>query len=81
LGKRSFFPEGWIERLLEQRIINSPSFPRKDKNEDSGPRPGRWFHAGTDRTVKMLAKVGYTIVERDVGLVHRDPIIHFRKLA
>jgi hypothetical protein len=43
------------------------------------PGPGRWFHAGTKETVAMLKDVGYIVVEEDIGLVHRDPIIHFRK--
>ena len=40
---------------------------------------GRWHDAGADRTCEMLEQVGYEIVEKDVGTIPRDPIIHFRK--
>jgi SAM-dependent methyltransferase len=50
-------------------------------DRDNVARPGRWFDAGKDRTVKMLREVGYEIVAEDMGLDFRSPIIHFRKPA
>jgi hypothetical protein len=32
-----------------------------------------------DRACAMLESVGFEIVERDVEVIPRDPIIHFRK--
>lgn len=46
---------------------------------DDDPSPGRWYHAGTDRTCEMLTKHGYQILDKDVGTVMRDPIIYFVK--
>lgn len=40
---------------------------------------GTWHDAGEERTCEMLEKVGYKIIEADVGTVPRDPIIHFMK--
>lgn len=45
--------------------------------QDVIPMPGRWFHAGIDRTCTMLEGFGYEIVDKDVGTVPRDPIIQF----
>jgi hypothetical protein len=68
-----------IARAFGIRLIGRTRLTFKDKNEDLQPRPGRWFQAGTDRTVSMLQEVGYEVVNRDIGLITRDPIIHFRK--
>jgi phospholipid N-methyltransferase len=51
----------------------------KDPHEDTEPSPGRWYHAGLPRTTALLERLGYEIVTADVGVCHRDPIIHFRK--
>lgn len=53
---------------------------QQDK-EDSSPRPGRWYHAGVDRTCEFLESVGWKVLNRDVGLCPRDPIVHFKKPA
>jgi hypothetical protein len=51
----------------------------KDVREDQEPSPGRWYHAGLERTCLMLLEKGYQIVTPDVGVNFRDPVIHFRK--
>jgi len=40
---------------------------------------GHWHDAGVERTCEMLEKIGYKIVESDIGLLPRDPMIHFIK--
>lgn len=52
---------------------------RLDPNEDDRPRPGRWYHAGVERTCEMLRQTGYSIVHEDVGTDFRSPIIEFSK--
>jgi hypothetical protein len=52
---------------------------RKNPNEDNIPSPGRWYHAGIERTCMMLEELGYEIIDPDIGAVYRDPIIHFLK--
>lgn len=51
-----------------------------DVNEDQLPRPGRWYHMGTDAACELLRGLGMEILERDMGINVRDPLIHFRKL-
>jgi hypothetical protein len=41
--------------------------------------PGRWYHAGIDRTGNTLKELGWEVVDADIGVVPRDPIVHFRK--
>jgi hypothetical protein len=55
-----------------------PNFLNSD--EDDTPTPGRWYHAGVERTCLMLQNAGYKIIDSDVGTCHRDPIIHFTKV-
>lgn len=38
-----------------------------------------WYHAGAQETCKFLESIGLEIVNPDVGLCVRDPIIHFRR--
>jgi hypothetical protein len=51
----------------------------KDPDPDDIPNPGRWYDAGLERTCRMLRDLSYRIVDPDVGVNHRDPIIHFAK--
>lgn len=63
-------------KLTKKYRIPNKRFP---ENEDNEPTPGRWYHAGVQRTCEMLTKIGYEVIDADVGAVHRDPIIHFTK--
>jgi len=48
-------------------------------DENDEPKPGRWYHSGTQRTCAMLEEAGYRIADPDVGTCLRDPVIHFIK--
>ena len=85
-GKRAFVwgtlpasRRSQLERLLGARPVARTRVPYKDKREDLAPRPGRWFHSGAKETARMFAEYGYSVVSEDVGVVHRDPILHLRK--
>lgn len=60
----------WIARRYALRPL--------DIAEDDELRPGRWYHAGTDRTCDMLRSKGFVVVDDDMGIDHRSPMIHFR---
>jgi hypothetical protein len=62
-------------RRLRPKQALAPKSP--DPNDD--PAPGRWYHAGVDRTCEMLERLSYRIIEPDMGVNHRDPVIHFTK--
>ncbi|MGI8642048.1 MAG: hypothetical protein ACR2MG_19120 [Pyrinomonadaceae bacterium] len=44
-----------------------------------GDSQGHWVDAGAERTCEMLEKIGYKVLDSDVGTLPRDPIIHFMK--
>jgi hypothetical protein len=41
--------------------------------------PGQWCHAGIQETCRVLLSLGWQVIDPDVGVNLRDPIIHFRK--
>ena len=56
--------------------VTKPTFRKVDDFADG---QGHWYDAGTERTCEMLEKIGYKVVDADVGTSPRDPIIHFVK--
>ena len=46
---------------------------------DDIPAPGRWYHAGSERTCELLQKLSYRVINSDMGVNHRDPVIHFTR--
>lgn len=72
---RRYLPLKWL--LLYFLKVKKLEFKKKDEDDD--PKPGRWYHAGIERTCSLLREIGYIIVDSDVGTILRDPIIHFIK--
>jgi len=52
-----------------------------DLHEDDAPRPGRWYHAGTAETSRLLREVGFNVLDEDMGVDPASPMIHFRKAS
>lgn len=75
----------WLIRWPAQKCANiwgwisKRGMKKQDLSEHTEPVPGRWYHAGTDQTCKMLEACGYTILDKDIGVDYRNPIIHFVK--
>ena len=44
---------------------------------DEEPSPGRWYDTGTSRLAAFLEERGYVVCDEDMGLTHRDPVVHF----
>jgi hypothetical protein len=66
-------------RLL-WRVIDRlwrPPLPVRSKDEDMCPRPHRWYHLGVAAACELLERNGYRIVDPDVGVSHRDVVVHF----
>jgi len=61
------------------RTFSKTMQPLSLKSGDFGDNQGHWYDAGAGRTCEMLEKIGYKIIESDVGLFPRDPMIHFIK--
>lgn len=60
-------------------VFKTHKVERLSAQEEDMPKPGRWYHLGTERAVTMLQEAGFKVLDPDVGVNHRDPIIHFEK--
>lgn len=61
------------------RLVGTALYLPLDKNQVDNLRPGRWFHIGVDRMAEIATEAGLTVVQPDVDILFRDPIIQFRK--
>lgn len=73
----------WLRRLLE-RIMRQIEDRRLDGyrrhiEAPEGPEGSWWYDATTDRSVAMLERLGYRVIDADVGIDPRSPIIHFTR--
>lgn len=48
-------------------------------NEPKEPLPGRWYHLGTRWFRQTLEDIGFTVIDQDIGVNLRDPIVKFAK--
>lgn len=72
--KRNLAPLKWMFGYFAKKT--ETAFLQVD---DFDSKQGQWHDAGTERTCRMLEKIGYKIIDSDVGTIPRDPIIHFIK--
>jgi hypothetical protein len=70
-GRRWNLLRAIIERLVPPSYLSTP---RMEK-----PISGGWYHLGVPAAVQALEEAGFEIVEADMRLNSRDPLIHFRK--
>jgi SAM-dependent methyltransferase len=66
-------------KFFGNRMINSRISKQEDLEGTHAKSAGRWYHWGLDRACEVIEREGFTIVERDMEIVARDPVIHFRK--
>lgn len=71
----------WLRALVERvvrRVEDRHLEPyRRHIEAPEGPAGSWWYDAGTERTAAMLERLGYRVVDSDVGIDPRSPIIHF----
>jgi Methyltransferase domain len=73
-----FRPVVWLWEALWKTAHPGNLNPISDRvpaDRTAGP----WYHMGTDEACRMLEDSGYSIVDSDCGVNHRDPMIHFVK--
>ncbi|HEY8901186.1 MAG TPA: class I SAM-dependent methyltransferase [Chthoniobacterales bacterium] len=92
-ANRDTSPEGWWDNVIPNRpryalfkrlFLELASRHRRGPVKLSAsrkPSPGRWYHAGAQRTAEMLTELGYRVHAVDVGSCLRDPIVHFQRLV
>ncbi len=68
----------YTRRYLRNKLYGGVNFLLLDKN-DISLTPGKWYHAGISETCRVLESIGWQVINPDINLSHRDPIILFRK--
>jgi len=66
----------WIIISVLYRLF---PYSKLNQSEDQNPKPGRWFNYGRERACNFLQSKGFEIVEKDMEVNNRDPLIHFCK--
>ncbi|MCU0238682.1 MAG: class I SAM-dependent methyltransferase [Pyrinomonadaceae bacterium] len=61
------------------RTFSKMTRPTFTKIDDFADAQGHWHDAGEARTCEMLEKLGYKVINSDVGTIPRDVIVHFMK--
>lgn len=64
-----------------RRSLEEPHEPLLLDQHDGSLAAGKWYHAGIEETCQLLESIGWKVVNPDVGMSHRDPIVHFIKPA
>ena len=72
----------WVRRLVERvaRHVEARRLERYRRHIElpQGPAGSWWYDAGAERTAEMLEALGYLVLETDVAVDPRSPIIHFQ---
>ncbi len=71
-----YLPARWMWNLLAS-VRKPANLRRKDKSRAATPGAVNWFHLGLADACAMLERCGYRVVDPDMEVVHRDPVIHF----
>jgi len=79
LNKRRFWPARFLYRLIYSLHPGDDLKPVRERSEEEQFKRV-WFHnLGMDRACNMLDEAGFRVIDRDVGTVYRDVILHFVK--
>lgn len=54
-------------------------FKKQQDSNDFSPTWSTWYHLGIERAQIMFQELGYEIINKDININERDPVIHFRK--
>jgi SAM-dependent methyltransferase len=66
----------WLSvKVMRRRFIPDTL----NKAAEVSHAPGAWYHWGIDRACAALEAEGFKVIDRDLGVSHRDPVIHFAK--
>ena len=74
---RRFLPAKWLWRLIAS-VQKPDNLNRKEKAARStDPATITWHHLSTRDACSMLEAAGYHVLDSDMKVNHRDPVIHF----
>ena len=74
---RRYRPARWLWKLIES--VSKPDNLRPIVKSPLREDPGAitWHHLSTAGACAMLENAGYRVIDPDMGVNHRDPVIHF----
>lgn len=75
---RRFRPIRWLWEAAWRTVWPDNLRPKTDKTP-TDLSAGPFYHLGVEEACKSLARIGYTILDSDCGVTHRDPVIHFTR--
>ncbi|MFZ2449503.1 MAG: class I SAM-dependent methyltransferase [Methylovulum miyakonense] len=74
---RRYAPLKLISRMISPQL--TAHLRIHDIDEDMIPRPGRWYHMGLARALAVFTRNDFIIINPDMDVLKRDPMIHFQK--
>lgn len=69
-----------LAKLIVDLGLKISPYPMLQKNEKIYYDPGRFYNYGLDRANENLRNHGFEVVELDMNICQRDPVIHFQKI-
>jgi len=67
-------------RYFRPKMDLEPVSKLRDQNLWNGDAGFGWYHWGIESACEAIARAGFEIIESDVEVCQRDPVIHFKKL-
>ncbi|HXC95229.1 MAG TPA: hypothetical protein VNU92_05980 [Edaphobacter sp.] len=85
LGSRKIWLPAKLAYMATWNLLRSNAdlrrvYKAKDLNHSRGTAETDWYHWGIDRACDAITREGFRIIERDMEIVARDPMIHFVKI-
>lgn len=75
-----FLPVRWTLNLLKSlKLVKPLGWGKRNKDEDMNPVSGRWYHLGINEACELLISHGYKVLDPDMEVNQRDPMVHFFK--
>jgi methyltransferase family protein len=68
----------FVWKLFRSRMDLERVSKSREENLVAGPWPG-WYHWGVGPACTALQRAGFDVIEADVEVISRDPMIHFVK--
>jgi phospholipid N-methyltransferase len=66
-------------RYFRSKIDLEPVSRSQDKNLWNSSGNFGWYHWGVERACEAITRAGFEIIEPDIQVCQRDPVIHFKK--
>lgn len=66
-------------RFFREKMDIEPVSKSREQNLWNADGDFGWYHWGVERACRAMVRAGFDIIEPDVEVCQRDPVIHFKK--